>query len=97
MKLRIYTVYDSKAEAFLPPFNAGNDALAVRSCADCLKEDTHPFARHPDDYTLFKLGEWDDTTAVYELVTPPRNLGIIGSFGDPVDSIHRIVPMKGAA
>lgn len=63
MKLNIYTVYDEKATAYLQPFFQPNDAMAIRIMENTLMNAESMFANHPEDYTLYKIGEFDDNDA----------------------------------
>lgn len=56
----VFSVYDNKAKAYLPPFIMHNDAMAVRVFGDCVNSEDHQFGKHPDDYTLFRIGVFDD-------------------------------------
>jgi len=58
MQLLAFSVYDSKAESFLPPFFLHNIALAIRSFTQACNDPTHAFARFPEDYTLFHVGSF---------------------------------------
>jgi len=60
MILGVYSVFDIKANAFMPPFYMHNNAIAIRAFTDSVKGKEHAFALNPEDYTLFKLGTWDD-------------------------------------
>lgn len=60
MNHRIFSIFDDKAKAFLPPFVLPNEAMAVRVFSDMCNSDSHQFGVHPSDYTLFDLGEFDD-------------------------------------
>lgn len=64
MVLNVYSVYDLKAKAFLSPFFLPQDAMAVRALIDAVSDSTHQFAKHPEDYQLFKLGSFDDALGV---------------------------------
>jgi len=57
---KIYSVYDSKAETYTPPFFQHREAMAIRTFTDCCNDKGHTFGMHPEDYTLFELGEYDD-------------------------------------
>jgi hypothetical protein len=59
----LFTVYDSKAETFMPPFFVPSKGLAIRAFEDCVNSKEHHFGQHPADYTLFALGEFDTNTA----------------------------------
>lgn len=65
--LLIFTVYDTKAETFMPPFFVPAIGLATRTFSDCINSNEHHFAKHPADYTLFKLGSFDTDTCHFDL------------------------------
>lgn len=66
----LFTVYDSKAAAYLPPFTSQNEGTAVRSIMATLRNSEHPFALNPEDFTLFYLGDFDDQTGLYSVHAP---------------------------
>lgn len=61
-----FTVYDSKAETYMPPFFVPSKGLAIRAFEDCVNSDDHHFGKHPADYTLFSVGEFDTDNGVFE-------------------------------
>lgn len=63
MANKIYSVYDSKAEAWIEPQISKNNATAIRSWFKTLSSD-NVFSQHPADFTLFCIGEWDEFTGV---------------------------------
>lgn len=67
MKLKIFSVFDSPAEAYLPPFYMPTTAMAHRAFRQSLDDEKHQFSKTPRDYTLFHIGEFDDANA--EIVT----------------------------
>lgn len=71
MKFKIYSVFDSVAKAYLPPFVVSVEAQAVRACYDAVCDKGHAFGKHPGDYSLFDLGVFDDATGVIESLTVP--------------------------
>jgi len=80
MILQIFTVYDSKAEAFLAPFFLKARGQAIRSFTDTCNDPEHAFYKHPSDYTLFALGEYDDAQAAFEIYEAPVGLGVAIEF-----------------
>ncbi len=76
MIFKVFTVFDSKAEAYLPPFILPHDDMAKRIFSDCCNKDDHQFGAHPADYTLFRLGCWSDKTSGFDLENAPVNLGV---------------------
>lgn len=73
MKLTGFSIYDTKAEAFMPPFFMPSIGLGVRAFGDVLRDHGSPLSKHPRDYELFKIGEFDDSTGSVSaggIVTP---------------------------
>lgn len=66
----LFTVYDSKAEIYLPPFFCPTAGIATRAFSDCVNSEEHQFGKHPGDYTLFFLGEFNDQDASFALKNP---------------------------
>lgn len=75
MKYIVFSVHDSKAEAFLPPWILPKRAQALRIFTDCINSADHQFGQNPADYTLFVLGEWDDHTGDYDTSQLKYSLG----------------------
>ncbi len=67
MKLKIFTVYDTKAMAYLPPFFLPNELMAKRVFGDMADDVTHQFGKHPEDYSLYEMGNFDDANAKFEI------------------------------
>lgn len=59
---KIYSVYDSKAQTYTPPFFQHQEAMALRTFTDCCNDPGHTFGMHPDDYTLYHLGTYNDNS-----------------------------------
>ncbi len=57
---KIFTFYDEKAEAYLPVFMMHAPAMARRTFSDMVNDLGHQFGKHPEDYTLYEIGEFDD-------------------------------------
>lgn len=87
----MFSVYDSKAEAFLPPFILPKTSMAQRTFADCANSETHQFGTNPEDYTLMKLGNWDDESAKFEALPTPESLGLALEYAK-YDNAGTIVP-----
>ncbi len=58
----MYSIYDSKAEAYMEPWFTENDQTATRAFAHSCNDKTHPLGQAPADYTLFKIAKWDGQT-----------------------------------
>lgn len=74
MEQLIYAIFDQKAAAYLPPFFRHADGLAIRDFAGCAVDQEHQFGRNPEDFTLYRIGCFDDETAHIE-IEDPHSLG----------------------
>lgn len=61
--MRIFTVHDSKADAYLPPFYMRTKGEAIRAFETTVKDTNSQFNKYPADYTLVELGEFDEQSA----------------------------------
>lgn len=74
MKLQMFSVFDQPAGAYLPPFYARTRGEALRQFMDALCNPEHQFAKHPKDYTLFFLAEFDDNTGAIQCEATPSKM-----------------------
>ncbi len=84
MKLNVYCIYDVKAGIFNKPFFMTKDAMAVRSFSDIVNDDRSSICSHPEDYTLHRIGSYDDGTGVLEAgkIVSIANAGALKRFND---------------
>lgn len=85
MKLNMYSVFDSKAGAYIPPFYLANDGMARRAFADSANDLNHAFCKYAEDYTLFRLGEFDDSTGRIVMEDTNLSLGVALEYLRPID------------
>lgn len=69
-----FSVYDSKAKAFNDPVFTPNQAIAERAFAIAANDKTSFIGQSPTDYTLFRVGTWDDETCKFNLLETPEAL-----------------------
>ncbi len=72
---KIYCIRDAKAEAYLPPFFLPQHGMATRVFTDMCNDTTHQFGAHPEDYTLWHIGQYDDSTGILTPESPHLALG----------------------
>lgn len=60
MKHVICSIYDSAIEAYMRPFTAQAEGQAVRMFEDEVLRNDSEISKHPTDYSLFIIGEFDD-------------------------------------
>ena len=69
MDKNIYSIFDKKSEIYAPPFIELTDGTAIRACMDLLQNPNLPFGKYPEDYTLVKIGSWDEYAGIQQLTT----------------------------
>lgn len=72
---QLITVHDSKSGIFTPPVAVLAIGEAIRTFEDAVNDPQSPFNKHPEDYTLFHIGSYDETTASVEMLQSPLSLG----------------------
>ncbi len=63
--LRLYSVYDQKAEQFGPPQVFHNDMLALRSFESIVNDDKMFICKYPEDFSLYYVGNLGDINGRY--------------------------------
>lgn len=71
MVLKVYSVYDEKAQAYHTPYFFPNDGIAQRGFSDVAMDQKTEICRHKEDYSLYLIGEYDNTSAVLTPIIPP--------------------------
>ena len=75
MVLKMFSIYDSKAEAYVQPWYEVNRGVALRNFMAAVKDPQTAFHRFPGDYTLFEIGEWDPSKGTVFMYEHRENLG----------------------
>lgn len=61
--MKIYTIYDEKAQSYNTPFTALNDQLAIRIFQDASNDPQTTVYHHKEDFTLYGIGTYNQDTA----------------------------------
>ena len=62
-QMKMFSIFDSKAAAYMTPFTLQSSAHAIRQIAEMLLQpQPSPFSDYPEDFTLMEIGEWDQLT-----------------------------------
>lgn len=62
--LVICSIHDSASESYGRPFMVQARGEAVRLFGDLANDLDHPVGQHPDHYTLYVVGEFDQSSGV---------------------------------
>jgi hypothetical protein len=72
MRYKIIAIRDRAVDAFGVPIFVANLGGAIRSFGDEVKrvDPTNNMNKHPEDYDLFHIGDYDDSTAEFHPIRP---------------------------
>ena len=60
MRINVYAVFDRASGVYDRPWCARSDDEAMRSFGDIARDPKHPIGKHPEDFTLFRIGTYSD-------------------------------------
>jgi hypothetical protein len=60
--VKLYAIYDQAMQMYLQPFPAHSNAHAIRSFSDHANEAGTPVNKHPEDYSLDYIADFDEQT-----------------------------------
>lgn len=58
-KMILVAIRDKKAEFFHPPYAVPTEAMAIRGFGDAVLKGNSDLSAHPEDFCLFKVGEYN--------------------------------------
>jgi len=70
MKIKMFVIFDTKAKFYNKPFLLQNDSIALRAFTDLANDPSTDVCKHPEDFQLFSIGEFDDETAGIKSTNP---------------------------
>lgn len=62
MELKVFSIFDEKAEVYGQPFFMPHNGLALRAFSDLVGEVGTNVNKHPSDFKLYVLGSYDDVS-----------------------------------
>lgn len=74
MKLVMVAVRDAKADAFEAPLSVPHVGVAMRWFGDQVKDGSTTYGKHPEDYSLWKIGDFSTGDGLVAGVFPPEKL-----------------------
>jgi len=72
MKLQAMAVYDEKASLFGHPFFSVTVGQGVRVFTDYVRDPQSSIHKHPEDFKLYCIGQYDDEAGELVAEMPPR-------------------------
>lgn len=74
--LYIVSVRDRMLDAYMNPWYVPAKGAAIRAFQDELNNTQSPMSKHPDDYDLYCLGTWDESTGKFQQLPQPEQLAL---------------------
>ena len=78
--MKLFSVQDTKAQAFMNPAAYRTSAEAIRSFQGSCQDPQTSFAKFPSDFILFEIAEWDELTGTLTPHEKPRSLATASEF-----------------
>lgn len=80
--LKIFIVNDAKAQCYGMPMVLKSSGEAVRSFTDVANDKGSTIGKHPEDFSLFEIGEYDERSG--QISTYPAQI----SLGKAIDFVN---------
>lgn len=71
----MFSIYDCKAEAYMAPQCFHTKGQCIRAFAELANDKSTNVGKYPEDFTLFEVGEYDDSNCGFNLLPTPNSLG----------------------
>lgn len=88
MQIKLFSIYDSKAGIYQNPWQSRTKGEAIRGFTTIANDKTHPIGKHPEDYILFEIGTFEDTTCEINLIHK-ESCGVAIEY---LTDEHRVLP-----
>lgn len=74
--MKIFAVWDNKAEAFMQPFFSDTVGLALRAFQNNIENPESIMNKYPNDFCLYEIGTFDEASGIIENHEQNKNLGM---------------------
>lgn len=85
---KLYSVYDSVAEVWGKPFPMKNKGEAIRGFSQAVNDPQTNLYLHPEDYTLFEIGEWNDDAGTITMYDAKLSCGVAIEYRQNITPIN---------
>lgn len=89
MRINAYSIYDTASGVYMRPFFLEADGQAIRAFSDMAVDAEHDIGRHPEDYSLCRIGIFDNNKGQF---TPEDVLTLI-TGNEAVAASRKVVKM----
>lgn len=96
-RLKVCSVLDAKVAAYNAPFFVRSRGEALRSWQSAVNDPETMMCKYPEDYTLFEIGEFDESTGTLVPASPHVSLGCAVEFKrNAAEQLPLLESVKGA-
>lgn len=92
MKMQVFAIYDTKAGYYKQPFMMRSTGEAIRGFTDIANDNQTEIGKHPEDFGLFHLAEFDSDKGTYENKSVPVSLGLAMEYVKPTKQM--VLPIE---
>lgn len=85
---KVFSIHDSKVEAYLAPFFMRAIGEAVRAFETTVNDPKSLFNQYPGDYTLFHVADYDEQSGIITPLKTFTNLGNAVEFKKTKTELH---------
>lgn len=85
-KLIVCSVFDSKVQCYAQPFFMRTLGEALRGWIEVSNDPQTQISRHPLDFSLMHIANYDESSGQFENLAAPSNLGTAASVKNPPSS-----------
>lgn len=80
MLMSVFAIYDAGIMTWKPPMFCRAKGEILRWWIEMVNNGQTDLSKHPQDYTLFDIGTWDDEGCKFDLHKTPISLGVAIEF-----------------
>lgn len=83
---KVFLLKDDKSSSYGPPFIDENRGKVIRGIQEELQKGQAVWAKHPQDFTLFEVGEFDQRDGTITMYETKKCVGLVQDFKISLDS-----------
>ena len=62
--MKLYSIFDAKANTFCAPFVCVSNGVAVRQLMDLVQDEKTTISKYPEDFSLYFIGDFADDSGM---------------------------------
>jgi len=84
---KMFAIFDSKISSFIEaPMMMISNGQAIRGWETACNDPKSDFYKHPEDFTLFELGTYDESSGKFDSLPTPVSLGLASQYKKPPET-----------